>query len=507
MLSELNPNQPLSIEGGLVTGAYSTDNHIAIFKGIPFASPPVGELRWKAPQPVVPWEGVRACTQFPPSAIQPPQVPFMMLTEEFFVDNGLGFSEDCLYLNVWAPVQSSKEKRPVVVFIHGGGYGSGGASCEIYDGEHIAHKDVIFVTIQYRVGILGFLATSALSQESDAGISGNYGTLDQVEALKWVNRNIQHFGGDPENVTIVGQSAGSSSVHMMTITPLAKGLFKNAVPLSWNYVHYDGPMALKSLNEVVLVNDALFQEHTLEEMRQMEPSQLLSIQFRPSPCIDGHVIPSDVTTFLATNTSNAANVLTGSVSGDVGLFPVLNIGNPLVPLLTLSKSDYEQAVQKVFGVHGDACLSAYPAIEEDALNVYTQLNLDAMRINQVCYAKLRSGHDSQVTYLFCFNHTYPGKSLHGAFHSADLPYWFGNFTALRKDYWQTEDFTLSEIMMSYLVNFAKTGNPNGNNLVQWTKYEGQMTDMYIDGAQLLMEAFAADKLAFWKNYYSDILND
>ena len=194
---------------GTVSGYKSGD--IAIFKGIPFAAPPVGEFRWKAPQPVKNWTGVLKCEKFSASPIQNKPVPFMMWTKEFITPPG-NLSEDCLYLNVWTPAQSDKEKLPVFVWIYGGGFSSGSAACDVYDGEEMAKKGIIFISFNYRVGVLGFLAHPELSAESENKVSGNYGLLDQVAALTWINENIKSFGGDPEKVTIGGQSAGSMSV-------------------------------------------------------------------------------------------------------------------------------------------------------------------------------------------------------------------------------------------------------------------------------------------------------
>ncbi|MFY7910296.1 MAG: carboxylesterase/lipase family protein, partial [Emticicia sp.] len=210
---------------GKVEG-YAKEN-VRIFKGIPFAAPPVGELRWKAPQAVKNWSDVRKCTGFSASPIQNKPAPFYCWTEEF-IAKPEPLSEDCLYLNVWTTAKSAKEKQPVMVWIYGGGLNSGSANCDIYDGEELSKKGVVFVNINYRVGVLGFMAHPELSKESGYNASGNYGFLDQIAALKWVQKNIAAFGGDPSNVTILGQSAGAFSVNAMIASPLAKGLFHKA---------------------------------------------------------------------------------------------------------------------------------------------------------------------------------------------------------------------------------------------------------------------------------------
>ena len=234
------PNE-VKIESGRITGVPGRNQSIILFKGIPYAAPPVGDLRWRPPQPAEPWKGIKACDKFGPSAMQAPQAPFMMWSTEFIIDTSLGYSEDCLTLNVWTDAESSDGKRPVLLFIHGGAYTSGGSSCEIYDGEGLAKKGVVVVTINYRLGVFGFFAHPALSAESENKVSGNYGILDMIAALKWVKGNIAAFGGDPDNVTIQGQSAGASAVNVLLFSPLAKGLFHRAIHQSSNLLNRKMP--------------------------------------------------------------------------------------------------------------------------------------------------------------------------------------------------------------------------------------------------------------------------
>src|SRR5512133_1745973 len=226
----MSAQQPvINTENGTVSGYKSGE--ISIFKGIPFAAPPIGDLRWKAPQPVKNWTGVLKCESFSASPVQRKPVPFMMWTEEFITPPEK-LSEDCLYLNIWTPAKQAKEKLPVFVWIYGGGFNSGSAACAVYDGEEMAKKGVIFVSFNYRVGVLGFLVHPELSRESPDKVSGNYGLLDQVAALIWIKKNIAAFGGDPQKVTIGGQSAGSMSVCALVASPLAKGLFHGAIAQS-----------------------------------------------------------------------------------------------------------------------------------------------------------------------------------------------------------------------------------------------------------------------------------
>ena len=224
-------NARVKTANGKVEGVFNSDKTVCSFKGIPFAAPPVGNLRWKAPQSVKNWKGVRACSTFSASPMQNKPMPFMCWTEEFIAQPE-PLSEDCLYLNIWTKNASKKEKKPVFVWIYGGGLSSGSSNCAIYDGENMAKKGVVFVSLNYRVGVFGFMAHPELSKESGHNASGNYGFMDQIAALQWIQKNIAAFGGDPNNVTIAGQSAGSFSVNALVTSPLAKGLFHKAIAQS-----------------------------------------------------------------------------------------------------------------------------------------------------------------------------------------------------------------------------------------------------------------------------------
>jgi para-nitrobenzyl esterase len=215
----------IKIKSGAISGI--EENGLIVFKGIPFAAPPVGGLRWKAPQPVTPWKDIKECTAFGPSPFQQSPFPFMCWSAEYLIPKE-PINEDCLYLNVWAPKKTA-QKKAVLVYIYGGGFMSGGAACDIYDGAAVANKEVVFVSINYRVGVFGFLAHPELSKEAPYQSSGNYGLLDMVAALQWVRDNISAFGGDPSRVTIAGQSAGAFAVNFLCASPLTKGLIHGAI--------------------------------------------------------------------------------------------------------------------------------------------------------------------------------------------------------------------------------------------------------------------------------------
>ena len=275
----------LAVSGGLIQGYHDEDApDVEVYKGIPYAAPPVGELRWKVPQDVDAWSGVLDCTHWSSSAMQDDPVPFLNYTEEYIVTNK-ECSEDCLYLNVWttSDARETDAALPVIVYIHGGGYSGGGSSCEIYEGQSVAGKGAVFVSINYRVGIFGFLATTELVGEG--ACAGNYGMMDQIKALEWVRDNIAVFGGDPGNVTIMGQSAGGQSVQSLLVSPKASGLFEHAVVMSSNAVTREG---YQTQTERIEKGDEATDGRTTEELRSMSADEVMKIDYDDfGPCIDG----------------------------------------------------------------------------------------------------------------------------------------------------------------------------------------------------------------------------
>lgn len=500
---KIDPNKAIQVDGGAITGTRSLDSEIVIFKGIPYAAPPVRELRWRAPQPLEAWSGVKECTLFGPSAVQEAQAPFMCWSKEFIIDTSLGYSEDCLTLNVWSKMESDISNRPVIVYIHGGGFGSGGSSCDVYDGEAIAKKDVVYVSINYRVAILGFLVHPELSQECIEGVSGNYGLLDQVAALEWVKKNISKFGGDPDNVTVVGQSAGSASVNALTMMPKAKGLFKNAVTMSFNYID----IKIDTMEKQELDAEALLKGKTLKDMRAMSISELLELsnQYRVSPCIDGKVIPDNQLDMLKAGTTNDVTLMTGMVTGDTALFSVLPKPPFTVPA-TMSKDDFITAVKSTFGDAAEECLVLYPVDGDEAIHQFNEINQDGMMALQVYLAKARALNSKNPTYIYKYTHVMPGENsaAFGAFHTADVPYFLNHFSSDRENYWTQADYTLGDKMSSYLVNFAKTGNPNGDSLEEWYAYDGNYSFQEL-GDKISTTTFSKEKQKLWGNYLNKVL--
>lgn len=301
----------IKTKSGPIAGTTTPEGDIRIFKGIPFAAPPVGALRWRAPQPVAKWKGTKDCTDFSASAMQAAPQPFLFWPTEYLIP-AEPISEDCLYLNVWSAAKTKKEKRPVLVFIHGGGFRSGGAACPIYDGEAMARQGVVFVTINYRVGVFGFLAHPELTAESGENASGNYGLLDMVAALEWVQKNIGAFGGDPGNVTIAGQSAGAFAVNYLTASPLAKGLFHRAIAESGGSFAGRPVQRLGEAEAQGLAFGQGLNAVSLAALRAKSADEIQQAANAPaSPIIDGYFISASIHDVFAKGAQNDVPTLVG----------------------------------------------------------------------------------------------------------------------------------------------------------------------------------------------------
>lgn len=491
----LDPTSAIEVTGGQITGDYANDDKtVAVYKGIPYAAAPVGDLRWKVPQDVEPWSDVRACTEWGASAIQPEQAPFMMWTKEFIIED-TGYSEDCLSLNVWAGVDGEADK-PVIVFIHGGANTSGGSSCDVYNGTFMAESGAVFVNINYRVGLLGFLAHPELSAESDEGVSGNYALADQIKALEWVRDNIATFGGDPANVTIMGQSAGSCNVQTLMMSPKAAGLFTNALAESYNVVDTQ----FTPLSDAETTGQALFEGKTLEEMRALSAAEVLAIQTEsegaPSAhVIDGVFLTEDYADAAKGGTLNDCSFMTGYVTGDTMLFSAFNE--------VATADDFERVAGETFGDNAAEFLTLYPVeSDEDAVAQAQAYGVDSMGALIHANADLRAAGGEPATYSYYFTHVMPGPDAeaHGAFHTADVPYFLGILDDERADYWGEDDRTVADTMSAYLLNFARTGDPNGDGLVEW-KPDTEANSLVLDAA-CEETALSAEKLAFYKKVYA-----
>mgnify|MGYP002072476527 FL=1 len=450
-------------ENGFLSGFTSKSGDIRIYKGVPFAAPPVGELRWASPKPSANWEGIRPCDKFPASAMQPTPVPFFVWSKEFLAPPE-PLSEDCLYLNVWTPAKKTDEKLPVIVWIHGGGFMSGAGSCPIYDGEGMAKKGVVFVTINYRLGVFGFLAHPELTAESGVNASGNYAFLDQIAALQWVQKNIAAFGGDPNRVTIAGQSAGAFAVNALVASPLAKGLFHRAIAESGGMFNNE---RIKTLPEASIEGLELMKKlkaNNIAELRKMPASELLKAATINSPVLDGYVLPKDVFSIFSEGKQNDVPVLTGWNRDEGFIF-----GEPL-------KADaFREQAEKRYGSLANEFLKAFPANnDEEAMQSQKNLSRDEIFAWQAhTWANLQSKTGHQKVWLYRFDRVPPGRpdlAEHGAFHSAEIAYALNSLPKWDRP-WEPLDRELSEKMSGYWVNFAATGDPNGMGLPVWTVFE------------------------------------
>jgi len=457
-----NPDT-VRIASGLISGVKSNASDVVAFKGIPFAAPPVGELRWKAPQPVQPWEGVKKCDAFGPSPMQAKPTPFMVYTPEFLIPEQ-PISEDCLYLNVWTKAEQH-EKKPVFVWIYGGGFGSGGTAVPIYDGEAMAKKGIIFVSVNYRVGVFGFLAHPDLTKESPNNASGNYGLLDQIAALKWIKKNITAFGGDPDNVTIDGQSAGSMSVNCLVASPVAKGLFNKAIAESGSFMLTNSTFKAGDLNgaeqQGVKLAEAVHAS-SLEQLRKVPAVELMKIPARYSPIVDGYVLPKLVAEIFAEGKENNVPVLTG-----------WNADESFIAGFK-KKDAFIQQAKEQYGKDADEFLKYYPAnTDEEAARSQVKISRDmTFAASGYKWASLQSGQGKSPVYVYYFARKLPATAdyvKYGAFHTGEVAYVMNNLKFLHRP-WEPVDFQLAKLMSSYWINFITNGNPNGEGLPPWPKY-------------------------------------
>lgn len=451
----------VKVTGGSIKGQVLED--MIVYKGIPFAAPPVGELRWKAPQAVIPWEGVLETIEFGHSPIQ---------TMNFRNNN----SEDCLTLNVWSPAQSPKDKLPVMVWIAPGGFSLGMAN--MVDGANIARKGVLFVSINYRVGAMGFFAHPELSAENEQYLSGNYGLLDQIAGLKWVQENISKFGGDPNNVTIFGESAGGISVSMLCASPLAKGLFHRAISQSGGSF---GPIRkepysgenMKYLNWAEKNGLKVAEQYgakSIAELRAIDAAEFA----KPGPVtggfwpiVDGYVIPDDQYRIYESGNFNDVDILVGYNSDEGQSFS--------------SGSDpksFIEATRKRYDIYTDKLLEAYPITDKEVTKTGRDLGRDsAFGWHTWVWCCLQAPRSDKNVFLYFFDQ--PLEGTEGSPHGQDVDYVFGS---MRRPTYTESDKRLSDLMINYWTNFAKTGDPNGEGLPLWGEFtEDNHCAMYLNG--------------------------
>ena len=445
---------PVATTSGPVSGTQSRDETIEVFKGIPFAAPPVEELRWCPPQPPEVWKNVRVCDRFGAMSLQKNDRP--------------GQSEDCLYLNVWTARERSSEKRPVMVWIHGGGFTQGSGHQPGYDGTQLAKRGVVLVTFNYRLGALGFMTHPSLSKESPHGSSGNYAILDQIEALKWVRDNISNFGGDPNNVTIFGESAGGTSVYLLTATPLSRGLFHRAIlespwldPVIFRNLkreNENGPPA-ESDGEAE-VRRLLGEEpgEALVRLRAMPADELLKkVKQRWPVATDGWVFPKDPHRIYADGDQHDIPVIVGTNRDEGTMFaPRKAFAGTL--------ENYQAAMVERYGEQGQMVADFYAPESEDKLWSVAVTQISDVWFIQPAREFARA-MDRQKSPVWMYHFTKPVWGWMGAAHAAEIKYVFGNLEDPKPD-----DAELSETFMDYWVQFARTGNPSLEGRASWDPY-------------------------------------
>jgi para-nitrobenzyl esterase len=493
--------KPVRTEAGSVQG--TIEEGIATYKGIPFAAPPLGDLRWHAPEPPAPWKGVKQADKFAPGCMQIPIVmPALGIA-------AVPVSEDCLYLNVWTPAKSPRDKLPVMVWIYGGGFTAGATSMSSYDGINLAKKGVILVSVAYRVGPFGFFAHPELSAEQ-GGHSGNYGLLDQIAGLKWVQRNIAAFGGDPHRVTIFGESAGGIAVSMLAASPLARGLFQRAISESGgNFApaRIDGEggenmisLATAEHNGVVLLSKMSIK--SIADARTLPAEVILKAQ-GPAlaggswPDFDGYVLLGDQYDLYKAGRYSDTPILIGTNADEGALF---------TPSATAS--GFDKSVHAGYGEYADKILSVYPAHSDaQALRSARDLFRDtAFAWPTWTWARLQSQTGKSKVFVYDFSHRpqYPNTPQFkdwGAAHGSEIAFVFENFGSAMPA--TPDDHAVADQISSYWVNFAKTGDPNGAGLPMWPAFaDDNQQVMDLDVTSKPIPVPNLDKLQVLDGYYT-----
>ena len=457
---------------GKLQGAMSGDGKTRSFLGVPYAAPPVGPLRWKAPQPAIKWQGVHQATTFGHRCFQQDRYDDMVFRDA-------GESEDCLTLNVWTPAAKSQSKLPVMVWIYGGGFTGGGTSEPRQDGAHLSRKGVVVVTLNYRLGIFGFMATPELVAEDAHQSAGNYGMLDQLAALQWVQRNAAAFGGDPQNVTLFGESAGSFAVSAHMASPLSRGLFARAIGES------GGAFASKELSfpplaEVLTKTTDYLREvlpgTNLAALRAMSSEQILKLGSAKTPGkpgfepdTDGYFLPQSVSAIFAAGQQAHIPLLAGwnQDEGSGGVVKKPETG---------TMDGLKATAQKEFGAHADEFLQVYQGADDaQALRAAKDFAGDKFLVYSTWAWLEAQTKGGSPAYRYLFAQPSPGDPFHavadGAFHSDEIEYVFGNLDSRKGAAFKPEDYQLSDLIQTYWTNFARTGDPNGAGAPRWPAYD------------------------------------
>jgi para-nitrobenzyl esterase len=452
----------VNTDAGTIQGLPPNSSGTRIFKGVRYAAPPIGDRRWRAPMRVEPWEGVKPATAFSPDCVQAPPA------------DGHQISEDCLSLNIWTGAQSIAERRPVLVWIHGGGFSAGSGRDKRIDGENLANRGIVVVTLNYRVGPLGFLAHPELTQESNTRTSGNYGLLDQLAALAWVQRNIVRFGGDPQNVTLGGNSAGALCVNLLVGSPLAKNHFRRVIAESGADVgsfSVSYPLPLKTNEQAGVDFMKAAGADSLAALRRLSIADVMKTRGGNRLSIDGYVIPLDPYEIFSTGKQNDVPILNGWNRDDVaGSAPA-------------NAAAFKESVRTRYGSHAGAILKAFPAdSDEQATKSAAALSRDVLFAWQgYTWVRLQERTGKAAAYTYYFTRVPPDtpqEMARGVFHGSESPYALDNLDKFTRPYTET-DRKLSAVMSSYWINYMRSGNPNGSGLPEWPQFSSK-TDQVME---------------------------
>ncbi len=502
-------SEPVRTTDGRVSGVPGRVEGVAAFKGIPFGAPPVGELRWRPPQPVAPWEGVRAGDKFGPVCIQPRQPNRVPSNRAVDLPDSPPMSEDCLYLNVWTSAASPHARLPVMVWIYGGAYLEGAGSTPYNQGDTLAAKGVVIVTFNYRLGALGFLAHPELTAESPHHASGNYALADVLAALRWVQHNIAAFGGNPANVTIFGESAGAAMASALVGSPSAKGLFERAISESGTWMGLNlAPMGSRESAEQQTVKAAAqLGAMNLAALRALPAEEAARKLPRQGMIIDGWIVPEDLSRTFAEGRQNAVDILVGS-NRDEGSFAA-GFGPPM------TAQRWKETAQQRWGSLAELGLKAYPAADDaESVAQNDRLFTDNLAwITRLYAARQRALGKRVYVYHFVYEPPYAAGARNlGVCHTCELPYVFDNLRTSRlyPDSSSPEmalssaaDRRVARITSSYWINFARTGDPNARGLPKWPLFEDIATGpvLHIGSRTTVGDSLGADKVKLYQALY------
>ncbi|MEW5983635.1 MAG: carboxylesterase family protein [Acidobacteriota bacterium] len=499
------PRDPVAVDSGLLAGRVLPSG-VHAYLGVPYAEPPVRDLRWKEPQPITPWNGVYHADRKPPMCVQRMRAHDI---NHYFGEEAP--CEDCLYLNLWVPPTATEgQKLPVLVFIYGGGYTQGTINLANYSGEHLARKGVLYAAIAYRVGALGFMAHPELSAESPRGTSGNWGLLDQVAALQWIQRNIGKFGGDPGNVTIMGQSAGAASVSFLQSSPLAQGLFHRVFGMSANaIVSGPGRTSVKEDAEQAGVQfQAALKAESIHAMRQLPGDVILAAQHtegapRFQPVVDGYFLPAMPKQIFDEGRQNDVPAMLGFMRDE-------SFRGPLRAAKTVR--DYQEAARQLYGDRASEFLALYPAatdadVPEAAAAAARE---GGMQTTMRAWALAQSRTGKAPVFVNMFSRVHPyvegvvfsdhDPATVGAYHTGEVPYWFQTqdaynmFRPTRN--WTPYDRELAEKLSDALIAFARTGDPN-TSAITWPRYDPDNEQMMEFGDAIRVVQMESKRLDFF----------